>query len=286
MTALLTEAFATIQLHCDIGKTKTTMNLAASTYAHALPSTLLGTKIDSIQVESESSTTPTTLERKPYEFIEQAFDLNATPTGGQPLYWTMSKASQRSIIIAPAASYSKSSGIHVTGSVAAVQLKRIYKSSVDGYTASVTVDTTAVTISNSAPVTAGKIRATDEFGVSRTANSDGATISNASPQAWYRITTASGTSLTLTDTFDDPTASSLSFVTAQVHPIEIAYPGVLRFLPVRLALAEWLRYTDQDKAFQLRQEAIQELQGLASRDTRGTVYATQKVGQFVSWAAE
>lgn len=287
MTALFHEAFRLIQLKTDIAKTKTTINLAATTYEHALPSTVMGYKIDSIQVESESSTAPVTLERKTYEFMEETFDLNdSTPTGSTPLYWSPSKANQRSIIIAPASSYAKTSGIHITASIAPIQMNRIYQSSVDSYTASVTYDTTAVTISNSAPVTAGKIQNGDEFGVIRTTDWAGSTISNLTPQAWYRVTTASGTSLTLTDTFDEPTASSLNFITAQVHPIEQAYPGVLGFIPVKLALAEWLAYTDRDKAFQLKEEAMAELMTIATKDQRGTKFSTQQIGKFYPAALE
>lgn len=285
LSSLLTEAFRFIQLHKNVAALDTTISLTASTYAHALPSTVMGWKIDAVEVEGSSSTDKTRLEHKTIDFIRSNYDLNDTSSTGTPIYWAVSDSAQRSIILAPAPSYSKSGGVHIYGTIQSAPLWRRYQSdAVDDYTASITYNTTSVTISNGGPITAGQIVDGDEFGVVRTTDDTGRTQTNISPIKWYRITTASGTTLTLTNTFDEPSASSLKFVTAQVHPIEIAMPGVLGFVPVKLALAEWLKHTDRDRAFGYQQEALADLMAIPV-EKRGVKVPLQNIRDNVAWVS-
>lgn len=278
------EAFLKIQAKKNIAKTDTTISLSAA-YGHTLPTTLMGYKIDSVAVEAQSTTDKTVLERKSYEFFLDNFDLDSTSTTGTPAYWTPSRSSQRQILIGPVPSYTKSNAVHISATLAATSLKRIYKSSVDSITATVSAGATSVTISSGTPITNGNIVAGDEFGVLRASDYAGNTLTNQTPSAWYRISAAAGTTITLTDAFDELAASALSFFTAQVHPVEVALPGVLGFIPVRLALAEWLRFTDPDASFRLTQEAMNELSETAVED-RGIVIPLQNIRDNCVWASE
>ena len=261
-SALFGEAFREIQRRKGILKTDTTSNLAAQ-MAHTIPASLMGYKIDTLAVEAETDTTKRRLTQRSYEHFLSVYDLD-TPDEGLPGEWTYSRSSQRQILIGPKPSYSKTGGLHWTGSIVPTQLSRIYQSEAsDLYTATATYASTTVTISNATPISSGKIQAGDEFGIVPTTGFDGQTLSDVTPISWYGISTVSGTTITLTDAYADPTATAAGFITAQVPTIDTAWPQELGWIPVYFALAQHYRSknTELSVVYQVMAETALEGRG-------------------------
>lgn len=245
----LHESFRAIQAKTGIQVGRTaTGSLVSGTSAYDIPAKVLGRQIDTVQVATSTSVSYSagydglrTLRRKTMEWMRTSLELN-NPTTGDPVYWAISDSDQRQIVIYPPPNYSTSAGgIVFAYRPQVTRLRRAYQSSVDSITASCTQAGVTITISSATPTTAGtkRIYAGDEIGIVTTSEPDGGTDSNITPSQWYPIDSVSGTTITLDSAFpyDDITASSLNFVTAQVSELETAFPGGLGWLPVYGALA-------------------------------------------------
>ena len=255
---MLNTAFLEIQDKLGWGRKRfRSSNLVSGTSAYNFPSDIMGHQVTNVQVDDSSGSGKNTLKGISHAQAKELFDLENLENG-TPVFWTPSEADQTKYLILPPPNYSATSGITLNYVYRMLPLHRIYNQT--AITASITRANATVTLS--ATPSAALMKAGDDFGIVRSTQSDGSAVTGESPIRWYRIVTIATAVVTLAELMEEDTDGTATFRSAQVHQLEQAYPGRLRFAPADLAVANEFHGSAPQVADRLRAQALSIINGL------------------------
>lgn len=233
----------------ELGR-QATLDLVAGTSEYALPSDRLGWGIEEIRLLDSAGLDAGALTPRHHSFIRSEYDLSNL-SNGTPDEWAISQNDQTKFLIVPPPSYSRNDSIILYYEKVS-RIHRLYKPAL---TITITQGTNSGTLSASS-WDAGKIAIGDELAVLPTTDFDAETMTGISDGEWMEITGLSGTAVTFRDVRVGSTATTLGFVSGQVHPIEKTFPGKFGLAPVYWAAHLFALHRDNSvKAAEFEQKA-------------------------------
>ncbi len=240
----INDAFADIADRHNLLKSRNgTADLTSGSYDVSLPTDRLGRRLETVQLLPATGTEPKALTFLTYDQFIARHNLD-TPDTSEPAHWTYSRTDDEKILVGPAPNYTRTDAVLLTYPRLLSPLMRVYHSATpptgSAITASVSKGSPTVTLSSSTP-SGIEFRAGDDFGFIAGQMADGNSPAVATaPRRWYRSSTLATTTLTLAENFDERDVTDGTFVTAEVSPLERAFPGKFRWLAVQFAVAAYL----------------------------------------------
>lgn len=186
---------------------------------------------------------------------------------GTPRYYTAVPAS-RIFKLGPTPKETGTGSLRLVAEVLPDPLHRLYRSSKDAVTVSITNGSQIAVLSGTV---SGVISPGDEFGIVPTSQTDASAVPDATPIMWNAIQTVPSplVQLTLSEPYTGATVSGANFITAQVPSIEAQFPGMFGYNIAQLAVSRILSTRSPEESDRLRADAILALSSQSDSTWRG-----------------
>ncbi len=273
---LVRDGFAQIAETLKIQTTREqTLDIVEGTNEYDLPADRLGMSIQEIRVEPASGLGSVPLRKIDPQHARDVYDFGNL-TNGVPMDWVISDNDQTKFRILPQPNFTKSDSIVIVYSVLPEFGRSFYQGTTFPITLTLTFNTSLGILTG--PLFAGgEVEIGDEIGPIPTTQEDGTALTGHSAERWVKMLDIAPGTITLDRVWRWPTETAVNFMTGEVHPIEMMFPGKLRNAPADLALAEHFRPTDPDRASGLQNAALAAVSridvGLDMTEMRGPNHA-------------